>query len=520
MRFSSLMVLNRVWRLLSLAVLCSALAGCGDGIRSPSPEELAEFEQADAGGPILDLNRLAQARLQTGPYRVVSGDVLQLDMPARLFQEALGAQTIAAGKVSQNCRVDAAGSITLPDGRQIAVRGLPLAEVESAVADAYYPSLVRARPAIYAQVVEYATATVRVMGSVNKPGLYRVRHDQMTVVGVLMEAGEVVDGGAATIRIVRAGSLGADHTPAQATSASPVVRMGAVLDPVGPLPAGLSVRFKKEGPLSTTGALMIDEGGAPLLNQWLDAGNAHQRRAVLSTLNGRLTRDCIDELDARLVRLARLMDSRAAGEPARPAASQAGWTGVQSGVFFASMEGPDPSALPAEKPAGEPKRLVYGGDASAPPTGAGDVTVTLPVRGLNIPFADVPVVDGDSVIVERIKPQTVSVMGLVARPGSFPYPPDVHYTLAEALALAGGLDMVAEPRFVTVYRLRHNGSIASATFEFARNSTQEHLTEALAVRVRPGDVISVEHTPRTRTNVFLDRVIRVSLGVYATPGDF
>ena len=32
-----------------------------------------------------------------------------------------------------------------------------------------------------------------------------------------------------------------------------------------------------------------------------------------------------------------------------------------------------------------------------------------------------------------------------------------------------------------------------------------------------GDIVSIEHTPRTRTNVFFDRIFRISLGLYLNP---
>jgi hypothetical protein len=151
-------------------------------------------------------------------------------------------------------------------------------------------------------------------------------------------------------------------------------------------------------------------------------------------------------------------------------------------------------------------------------SGAGqDATLTLPVRGLNIPLTDVSLREGDSVIVERPETQYVSVLGLVRSPGNFPYPLNTEHTLAEVLAMAGGLDLIADPRYVCLYRLKGDGTIASVTHELVDPENQEQFTEALAIKLRPGDVVSVEHTPRTRTNAFLDRVFRISLGLYFRP---
>lgn len=141
-------------------------------------------------------------------------------------------------------------------------------------------------------------------------------------------------------------------------------------------------------------------------------------------------------------------------------------------------------------------------------------SIILPVKGFNIPFTDVVLKDGDSVIVERLAQPLFSVVGLVNRSGNFPYPPNVQYNLMQALAFAGGLDPTAEPHYVTVYRLKQDGSIVHASFKIVKSGNSSQLTEALNVRIKPGDIVSVEHTPRTRTKVFLDSIFRINLGTY------
>jgi len=81
----------------------------------------------------------------------------------------------------------------------------------------------------------------------------------------------------------------------------------------------------------------------------------------------------------------------------------------------------------------------------------------------------------------------------------------------QALGLAGGLDLVAEPRYATVYRLKPDGGIVSAIFKIVDGSK---LTEALSTLIKPGDIVAVEHTPRTRAKMFLDRVFRINMGTY------
>ena len=101
-----------------------------------------------------------------------------------------------------------------------------------------------------------------------------------------------------------------------------------------------------------------------------------------------------------------------------------------------------------------------------------------------------------------------TVMGLVNKPDAYDYPPDVQYNLMEALAFAGGLDMVADPRYVKVFRQDAEGQVLQATFGVGDKA----LTEAYQVAIKPGDVIYVDHTMRTRMNKFLADVFHITVG--------
>jgi len=104
-----------------------------------------------------------------------------------------------------------------------------------------------------------------------------------------------------------------------------------------------------------------------------------------------------------------------------------------------------------------------------------------------------------------------AVMGLVKKPNSFVYPSDVQYSLLEALAFAGGLNMIADPRYLQVYRQSPTGEVVSATFGIDNKS----LSNASRVIIRPGDIIYVDHTLRTRTNQFLSDVFQLRVGINA-----
>ena len=103
---------------LLLVGACLVLAGCGDQIRRPTPEELARFQAADpprssrtsegppaAAGPMVDMNRVLQAKIVTGPYRAVPGDVLRLEMLRFLEQRPTDTATTADNRQIYNCRI-------------------------------------------------------------------------------------------------------------------------------------------------------------------------------------------------------------------------------------------------------------------------------------------------------------------------------------------------------------------------------------------------------------------------------
>jgi len=102
-------------------------------------------------------------------------------------------------------------------------------------------------------------------------------------------------------------------------------------------------------------------------------------------------------------------------------------------------------------------------------------------------------------------------MGLVNRPDTFPYPPDVQYNLTEALGFAGGLNMIADPRYVKIYRQNANSEIVSATLGVGPKSH----ADAYDVVIKPGDVICVDHTFRTRTNEFVAGLFHIGVGAEA-----
>lgn len=337
----------------------------------PTQDQVAAFERAASVEPAVDMDRIRKARLQTGPYRTVPGDVLEFTMPALLRAVTAAEAQAAQGQSDQHapyiCRISNAGTITLPAvGRLEGIAGLPLADIEKKVAEAYRQYVVL-EPSIFVRVLEHNTSKVYIAGEVEKPGVYSLRADQMTLVSLLTEAGGISKAGAAVVRVIRS-----DETEAAAKT-----------------------------------------------------------------------------------------DSAGEAAPKKPA-------------------------------------------------------ILLPVAGMNIPFSDVSLEEGDTVVVEQIQMPLFTVVGLVSKPGNYEYPPTAEFNLMQAIAFAGGLDLVAEPRYATIYRLTPDGSIARVPFRLVQD---DEFTEALKTPIRPGDVVAIEHTQRTRMNTMLNNMVRFNTGLYVTGND-
>ena len=142
--------------------------------------------------------------------------------------------------------------------------------------------------------------------------------------------------------------------------------------------------------------------------------------------------------------------------------------------------------------------------------------VVLPVKGLNMPFTDVALKGGETIEVEKLNPQTFTVMGLVKLPGTYGFPADQRINLVQALGTAGGTDVISDPRFATIYRQNPDGTVVSARFRL--NGKTDGMTKASLftdstygasafVSLKPGDVVSVEHDAHTRAKSWLAQVL-------------
>ena len=429
------------FRLFLTLLLSIYLVGCSDKVSLPSVSQLVEFENAGPAHPIVDMRRLVRAKIGREAYRIVPDDVLELTMPTILLIVTAEGPEVPEQVTPYVCRVSERGTITLPIVGEIEVAGKSLAEIESSIIDVYYPQYAVTRPSVFARVLEYKMAKVSITGAVEKPGLYELRSDKKSLVALIMEAGGIIDEGAALIRIIRPEEIVPDDVE---------TLKEAIGDTLEQILRRLNERAHKQA---------IEVVVAPAIypkHNEIEVQPAFEQIAPPSTV-GRFVMKQNSSSDEVLEKSPELRRKAKSWKPQKTK------------------------------------------------------TIVLPVKGYNIPFADVALQDGDSVVVERLEQPLITVIGLVNKPGNFLYPPNVRYNVMQALGFAGGLNLAADPHYATVYRLKPDGGIVNATFKIIDGSK---LTEALNTLIKPGDIVAIEQTPRTRTKLFLDRVFRINLGTY------
>ena len=183
-----------------LVCICAAamgwLGGCDP--QMPTSDELAVFAKAGAAPLKVDLDSIVQARIPSGPYRIVPGDLLNIHIPFLSSQS----NEVSDGHGMVTRRVDAEGKVILPMIDQISLGGKTLMEAEAAIGAAYYPQHIVNRPAVVVQMAEYDGRYVEITGGVANPGRYLLRTgDEMSLVTLLMRSGNIIPTGAAAIRV-------------------------------------------------------------------------------------------------------------------------------------------------------------------------------------------------------------------------------------------------------------------------------------------------------------------------------
>lgn len=138
-------------------------------------------------------------------------------------------------------------------------------------------------------------------------------------------------------------------------------------------------------------------------------------------------------------------------------------------------------------------------------------TTLIPVEGPDVDFPDLALQAGDVVEVEAAPRHNIYVTGLVVNPTTVPYSPRRPVNLKQAVAIAGGLDTIADPQWVTVYRTSTvDGKIYAANFRIKGEGALGDGGASLLAK--PGDVIAVEHDLYTQARVLGAQIIRIGVG--------
>ena len=131
-----------------------------------------------------------------------------------------------------------------------------------------------------------------------------------------------------------------------------------------------------------------------------------------------------------------------------------------------------------------------------------------------IPTDDPELEPGDKIVVKTRELPSFSVIGLVQKPAKYPYPPSERYNVMQAIAHAGGLNSIAMPEHVKVYRRNAKGEIISIVLKTGGESG----VSASNVEIKPGDVVAVEQTAATYTRLFLSQILNVGVSAGASVG--
>ena len=447
-------------------VFAVLLTGCSEPFDLSTEEELAAFKAAGPIQPEIDVNRLLSAKQKPIKYHICQEDLLEILMPSALIRTAMADNRPTAELTYRHLsRVDASGMVTLPIVGSIKAEGLTLSELEASIGHSYYPKYTTEKPSIVIRVAEFDTLRVTVTGAVNSPGLYEMPRDKMTLVSAIMAAGGIVETGAGAIRV----HYPHEEEATESHSAEPVESLSK---------DNIKLTFQQRTETGL-GALMIKKDDRLLYAEDLDVTDEDQRRETVTRVSKSHPEIPVEFVLYKLCELAEVI---------KPGSGKL--DSLKNDEYNRMLESLE-TDLQVEHYTTNNKPLY------------------LPVKGLNIPFSDIALRNGAQIEVEAYDPEVFFVIGLVAKPVVVPYPKNTTYNLTQALAFSGGIDPIADPHYVRVYREDENGRVVDATFEMHKGRFLSNSD----MLIKPGDVISVESTARTRRNQVLAEMLQLRFGI-------
>lgn len=494
--------------LILVSAIC-ILAGCRTGSQQVSSlDEIMAFKQLGSGLPDVDIDKIVKARLPKGDHRIVPDEVIGITMPAILSVVTAEETPQYREEKPLLCRVNAEGTIALPVIGEIPVAGLTLPEIESLIVKSYYPRYTKHYPAVYTEIVKKKVYRVSITGAVMQPGLYELPYDEMSLVALLMQAGGIAEDGAASIRIIRSKESvrvndAATYIPSiygAQNSQQPVLSMTSFAG----IQEDVQLAFQPQAGSKTFGTAIFRRDGQEIFRHTLDISDRSSRKSMLRALIQTAPSADGTVINQQLLSLATVLKKN---QLSKPALQRAGNQEHRAKIRFASADLTDTDFL---RTASENNHLnsVHNDNEDM---------IVLPVKNLNIPFADVELREGDAVIVEKLQIPMFTVLGLVSKPGNYEYPPHEDYNLIEAIGFAGGRDPDLSPRYAVIYRMDEHGDIHHIEVDIRKTAHKKETPSGMAIQIKPGDIVAIEHTSRTRTLKVLHDAFRINLGMYVNP---
>lgn len=121
--------------------------------------------------------------------------------------------------------------------------------------------------------------------------------------------------------------------------------------------------------------------------------------------------------------------------------------------------------------------------------------------------------DGGVIMVQKVDLEPIYVQGLVKIPNRYEFPPGKDLYLLDAISLAGGMSNQLADKIYVVRRQvgQKDPVVTQISYREAKRSSDSNL------RLGPGDVITVEHTPAT---VMMEALNIIRFGVSGTTALF
>ncbi len=116
-----------------------------------------------------------------------------------------------------------------------------------------------------------------------------------------------------------------------------------------------------------------------------------------------------------------------------------------------------------------------------------------------------PLESGDLIVVEPAEMNAIFVTGLVNAPAPIPLPQHGNLSLVRTLAAAGGLRDFLDPEEATLWRKLPGGQQVRAKIDLA----DVLAGKAPDIALRPGDVLDIPHTAKTRVREWVAANIRI-----------